>query len=275
MRRADLMTCFRAVVLVALLPGVGWAARSAEFLTRTYTEAESGSTLPYRLFKPLGYDPETEYPLVLFLHGSGESGTNNTSQINGNIDNLIAHLKMPEYGAFLLAPQTNSGWAWGGDSPSDAIRMTMSVIEQLKQEFSIDSRRLYVTGLSMGGGGTWEVICQHPGVFAAAAPICGWGDTSKASLLVDQPIWAFHDTNDPTVYVQYSREMIAAVEAAGGHPLYSEYPSGGHNAWARAYNESSLYEWMFSQVMVPEPSAMILLAGGLAGLFVLTRRRTR
>ena len=227
-------------------------AALADFDGREYTETGTGLTLPYRLFTPIGYDPTREYPLTLFLHGAGESGTDNVSQVNQNIDNLVRYLKRPEYASFLLAPQTNSGWAWWGDEPSDATRMSLAVMEELQSEFSIDSNRLYVTGLSMGGYGTWEVIWQRPGQFAAAVPICGGGDTSKAALMVDQPIWAFHAANDGVVPVQRTREMIAAIRAAGGDPLYTEYSSGGHGSWIPAYRGMRLYEWMFSQG-APEP----------------------
>jgi predicted peptidase len=261
-----------AVFVVMLLPSVAPAANPNEFLARTYTEPGTGSHLPYRLFVPTDYDPAKEYPLVLFLHGAGESGTDNVAQVNSNINNLFSHVKMAQYSSFLLAPQTNSGWTSYNEDPSPAMRMARSVMEQLKAEYAIDSSRLYVTGLSMGGGGTWETIWQNPGLFAAAVPICGWGNASKAPLLVDQPIWAFHNADDGTVSVSYSREMIAAIEAAGGSPRYTEYPTGGHNAWSRAYNEPALYEWMFAQA-VPEASTTALLATGVVGLLLMAWRR--
>jgi autotransporter-associated beta strand protein len=245
-------TCCVCAILVLLLPRSS-AADVSDFLAGTLTESGTGLQLPYRLYVPSGYDAAKEYPLVLFLHGSGESGTDNTSQVNSNINNLLSHVKTTQYSSFLLAPQTDSGWAWYDDSPSDAIRMTLSVISLLETQYNIDADRLYITGLSMGGFGTWETIWQNPGLFAAAVPICGGGQTSKAPLMVDEPIWNFHNSGDTTVSVTYSREMIAAVQAAGGRPLYTEYQTSGHNAWSAAYNESAMYNWMFSQNLLATP----------------------
>ena len=252
-------------VFVLIAPIALFAASPSDFLARTYTE--SGLTLPYRLFKPLNYDPSKEYPLVLFMHGAGERGTNNTSQINGNIDNLLAHVKTTAYSAFLLAPQSDSSWLSYDEPPSNATRMTLSVISQLEHEFSVDKSRLYVTGLSMGGGGTWDMIGRRPGMFAAAVPICGYGDTDRASVMVSQPIWAFHAADDPTVSVAYTREMVNAVRDAGGHPLYTEYATGGHGIWSTVYNTQSMYNWMFSQsIVVPEPASSILAIIGIVGI---------
>ena len=251
------------VFLISVFPNLSLGANPNEFLGRLYTEPGTGFQLPYRLFKPISYDPLKEYPLVLFLHGAGESGTDNVAQVNSNIDNLLAHVKMSTYSSFLLAPQTNSGWFSYADNPSNSIRTTLNVIGQLENEFSIDTTHVYVTGLSMGGGGTWDIIVRRPEKFAAAVPICGYGDTSKASLLVDQPIWAFHAANDTVVSVQYTRDMINAVVAAGGNPLYTEYTTGGHGIWGQVYNDTQMYDWMFSQYTVPEPTALALWASGL------------
>jgi predicted peptidase len=250
------------------------------FSEHWYTETGSGLTLPFRLFKPLDYDanPEREYPLILFLHGAGESGTDNVDQINGNINNLLAHAKMDEYAAFILAPQTNSGWLTYGDELSNSTRMSLEALELVTEYFRVDERRLYVTGLSMGGGGTWDVIGKKPNYFAAAMPICGYGDESKAVNMVNQPIWAFHAANDGTVSVENTRSMIAAVQEAGGDPLYTEYATGGHGIWGKVYNNDEHYDWMFSQSLVPEPATVGLLLSGLLAVLhgaALGRRARR
>ncbi|MBN2290794.1 MAG: dienelactone hydrolase family protein [Pirellulales bacterium] len=255
--------------------GIAHAANPNDFQARSYTDSGTGNTLPYRLFIPLNYDPQEQYPLVLFLHGAGESGTQNDKQINGNIDNLFNHVKTPEYSSFLLAPQTNSGWYTGGASLSSSLFMTMEVIQELEAEFSIDHTRRYVTGLSMGGGGTFDMVCKRPDSFAAAVPICGYGDPGKAGALVHQPIWAFHAANDGTVPVENTQNMIAAIQAAGGNPLYTEYATGGHGIWGTVYNTPELYDWMYAQA-TPEPSAATMLLVGFAmmlGLRVARRQK--
>lgn len=262
------------VILIICLSEVAFAADPNEFLAGGYTESDTGLHLPYRLFVPLGYDPSHNYPLVLFLHGAGERGVDNELQVNSNINHLLTHVKMQEYSSFLLAPQTppNTNWASWGETPSDSIRMTLSVINQLENEFSIDPNRLYITGLSLGGAGTWNTIRHYRGRFAAAVPICGVTDVSQAPLLVNQAIWAFHGDSDTTISVEFSREMIAALRAAGGDPLYTEYRGVGHASWNWAYNEPLLYEWMFNQA-IPEPSTLILFCMGSGGLCAYVRRR--
>jgi poly(3-hydroxybutyrate) depolymerase len=145
----------------------------------------------------------------------------------------------------------NLDWAaksgTAGKSASTPMRLTLEALAGLRKEFNLDERRLYVTGLSMGGYGTWDVIWREPRLFAAAVPVCGGGDESKASVIKDIPIWCFHGGADPTVPVARSRNMIKAIEAAGGRPKYTEYRGVGHNSWDRAYSEPELPGWLFGQ----------------------------
>lgn len=135
-----------------------------------------------------------------------------------------------------------------GKEPSTPMRLTLEVLGKLQREFSIDDKRLYLTGLSMGGYGTWDLLARHPKMFAAAVPVCGGGDESMASVMKDMPIWCFHGGADPTVPTQRSRDMIKAIKDAGGNPKYTEYPSVGHNSWDKAYSEKELPGWLFDQV---------------------------
>ena len=128
-----------------------------------------------------------------------------------------------------------------------AMRMALEAIEQLRKEFKVDSRRLYVTGVSMGGYGTWDLLWRQPAMFAAAAPICGGGDPEKASLFAGVPLWAFHGGADKTVPTQKSRDMIEALKKAGGTPHYTEYPGVGHDSWTQTYKNPEFYEWLFAQ----------------------------
>ena len=220
--------------------------------------------LPYRLARPVGYDANKKYPLVIFLHGSGESGTDNKIQIQKNIgvptggSVFTLPANQAKYPSFFVAPQAPVGRrdGWRG-IPGQAV---LKLITALETEFSsIDTQRLYITGLSMGGYGTWTLIEDNPKLFACAVPMSAGGDTAKAANIAALPLWNFHGTIDATVPVQESRDMIAAIEAAGGHPKYTEYPNGGHAIWDQAYTEPQLLPWMFGQT-----AATIGADGGLA-----------
>jgi predicted peptidase len=295
--RQGFMSCTWALLFALLLPGISSAANPNEFLAGMATDPDpsTGFQLPYRLFVPLNYDPTKKYPLVLFMHGSGEDGTDNKLQVQRNIDNLFAHVKMPAYSSFLLVPQTIETadpykYPWleyeGIDDDPDkynnpisaSLRTTLSVITGLENTYNIDQSRLYVTGLSLGGGGTWDIIQRRPGMFAAAVPICGYGDTSKASLLVDQPIWAFHAKDDNIVPFECTSDLIDGVKAAGGNPIFTQLNTGGHNIWETAYTDTAVYDWMFSQhTVTPEPGSLVLGASGIAaiGCYLACRRSRR
>ena len=226
-------------VVCAALAGPSWGASASDFLALSYTDA--GGTTPYRLYVPPTYNASKQYPLVLFLHGAGEKGTDNLKQIGGNINNLLAHVKLPQYESLLVAPQAE-GW-WGGDE----TRRAKEIVKLIQTQYNIHPDQVFCTGLSMGGGGTWDMASRFTDEFDVYVPICGTGTFYQyAPLLVDKPIWAFHAADDTTVSVSYSRLMIQAIQNAGGNPKYTEYATGGHGIWGRAYNEASLYQWMYS-----------------------------
>jgi predicted peptidase len=234
----------------------------------------SDASLPGRLYVP----PQATTgprPLIVFLHGAGESGSNNTAQVNGNIDNLLAAAKAR--GAYLYAPQTSVGW-----TSSTVIDRVMSMVERASAEQNVDELRLYATGLSMGGGGTWNIINRHGDQFAAAAPICAVLPATgySAANLAEVPTWAFHAKNDSTVSYTTTRSVIANMlattgEAAPAYPgrpagdfafqsttldlRHTEYISGGHGIWGKVYGTPALYDWMFAHALVPEPNAVTLM----------------
>jgi predicted peptidase len=216
-----------------------------DFEDRRYTDGTN--TLPYRLFVPRDYDPAQVYPLVLFLHGSGALGTDNLQPILQSPAALV--FVKPEnqqiWPCFMMAPQCpdDGSWTYGGPW----LSLTIEAIDALQQEFTVDLGRLYITGLSLGAFGTWDAITHYPGKFAAAIPIAGRGDARLASQCAQTPIWNFHSDDDPVVSVENSRTMIAAVRAAGGDPIYTEYTGYGHDSWDPAYAEPDLLLWLFSQ----------------------------
>ena len=230
-----------------------------DFLARSFTSTKYSSTIVYRLYIPRNYSPSTSYPLVIFLHGSGESGNDNVKQLcNGAIEWADTTCQN-HYPSFVLVPQCPNGSSWyigrNGSTLYDIdatpaktpMLMVIQLIDSLSHEFNIDSNRLYSTGLSMGGMGTWEMNLRYPTKFAACLPVCGVGDPSKADRILNKPIWAFHGSIDPSVPVEGSRNMISALKALGGTPKYSEYPWVQHNAWDYAYKEPDLFQWTFAQ----------------------------
>jgi predicted peptidase len=252
------MKCLLVLWLLAALPAMVRADKPADLLEKkTFTDAK-GKTLSYRLLKPENYDPKMTYPLVVFLHGAGERGSDNTAQLVHGVAEFAKAENRKKYPCFLIAPQcpSNAKWAdvdWGAEKhvmpkePSESGRLTLELIAAAQKEFSIDAKRIYITGLSMGGYGTWDLIARRPELFAAAVPICGGGDEATADAIVKIPVWAFHGDKDTAVKVSRSRNMIAALKKAGGDPKYTEYAGVGHNSWDKAYADAELMKWLFAQ----------------------------
>ncbi len=216
--------------------------------------------MPFRLFRP---EAAGKVPLVMYLHGSGGLGDDNLKQLAfGNIFGTRVWL-LPEnqkrFPCYVAVPQTDRGWARYDLSQQtqgpakvlpglgDGSRMALEVIDALRREFTIDERRIYIMGQSMGGAGTWNVITYRPQFFAAAVTCCGSISTEDGTGSIDTPLWNFHGDSDQTVPVSVSRDRIAARRKAGGHPLYTEYAGVDHNVWEWAFTEPSLVDWLFSQ----------------------------
>lgn len=227
------------------------------FAARTF-KGEQGE-LKYRLFKPAEYDANRKYPLVIFFHGAGERGDDNTKQLVHGMKDFSGDEVQKKFPCFIVAPQCPNGeqWVnvpWSADKhtmpekPADSLQLSLDLLAALQKEFSIDSKRIYVTGLSMGGYATWDIVQRKPDLFAAAAPICGGGDEAGAKAMAKLPIWAFHGDQDTAVKPERSRAMIAAIKAAGGEPKYTEYEKTGHDSWSATYRDPEFYGWLFAQV---------------------------
>jgi predicted peptidase len=223
------------------------------FVEKSHMNAR-GETMPYLLFVPEGYDKTKPYPLVLWLHGGGTRGNDLKLLLAHGDQHGIGFLARADnqarYPSFILAPQCPSNKFWGdseSEQPNAEMSMVLEILDEVRELYSVDSRRLYVMGMSLGGYGTWDIITRRPTAFAAAVPICGGGNTSKASLIAKTPIWAFHGDEDELVNVSESRRMIAALKKAGGQPRYTEYKGVGHNSWERAFREPDFLSWVFAQ----------------------------
>ena len=143
---------------------------------------------------------------------------------------------------------------WGADAhtmpenPSASINLTIGLLQELRSTLSVDTTRIYVTGLSMGGFGTWDIVQRMPNTFAAAMPVCGGADTGMANIIKDIPIWIFHGGSDNVVKTKRSRDMAAALEAVGGKVKYTEYKGVGHGSWGRAYTDKEALKWLLGQM---------------------------
>lgn len=235
-------------------------AISAENVDRyeARTFAGDGLNLPYRLLRPQNYDAKKKYPLVIFLHGAGERGDDNQKQLVHGLSDFASDEAAKKHPAFVMAPQCPLGQKWVDvewsapahtlpEKPSPALAATLNAVAALQSEFSIDPKRIYLTGLSMGGYGVWDALARRPELFAAAVPICGGGDPAMAKQIMSIPIWAFHGADDKSVPVHRSREMVEAMKATGGQPKYTEYPNVGHNSWTQTYASRAVHDWLFEQ----------------------------
>jgi len=191
----------------------------------------------YLLFLPQGYDQSKQrWPLMLFLHGAGESGTNLAKvKVHGPPKIVESKTDFP----FILVSPQSPGFGWNPDTLN-------ALLDDIVRHYRVDKHRIYLTGLSMGGFGTWALAAAHPEKFAAIAPICGGGDPADARKLVGLPIWVFHGGKDQVVPIQRSRDMVDAVKAAGGNVKFTEYPEAGHDSWTETYNNPELYSWFLS-----------------------------
>ena len=216
-------------------------------------KGSQGRTMPYRLYVPERYEKQKKYPLVLYLHGGGGRGDDNRKQVEGGneyiVDLLVSHSTQAKNPSIVVIPQApDDGWV-GADTitPTRYLSLVLDLIKDLESSYSIDVHRRYVLGQSMGGLGTFAILTMQPNLFAAAVPVCGGGDESKAAQIAHIPIWAFHGELDEAVTVERSRNMVAALTKAGGHPKYTEYKGEGHVIWTKVVLEPELVPWMFSQ----------------------------
>lgn len=215
-------------------------------------ETEDGSKLPYRLLKPPTFEKDKKYPLLVCLHGSGGRGNDNRKNLTGTrASQVIAKPDMvKKFPCFAFVPQcpTKGAWRSGRDDRENYVPHALSALDALLKEFgeSMDPRRIYVTGQSMGGVGTYNMLSSRPAFFAAGAPVCGGWKLEDVPKLARTPIWIFHGENDKVVPTKYSRDLHAALKQARAVVKYTEYPGVGHNSWMNAYADPKLWEWLFS-----------------------------
>ncbi len=231
-KRGKLHVFYLLIVFIGILSGKVHAQQTAQTFTW-----QTG----YLLSLPDGYQNDTakKWPLLFFLHGSGECGTDiDKVKVNGPPKLVAAGKHFP---FIIVSPQAQDpdiGWV-----PEDLHRLLVHI----KQTYRVDDTRIYLTGLSMGGFGTWALAIKHPEEFAGMIPICGGGDSSEAWRLRHIPIWCFHGALDNVVPVARDEQMVTAAKRFNPYVKFTVYPDANHNSWERTYNNDSVYDWLLSQ----------------------------
>ncbi len=232
------MNHFTYALIIALLI-------ASRLTTQAQLVADSATLNPteeihYWQYLPDNYatDTTTQFPLVVFLHGGGEVGTDLELVKKHGLPKLIAEGQ--SFPFVLVAPQNPRDQLW-----DDAL--ALAVLDRAMATHRIDPDRVYLTGLSRGGFGTWRLAIQHPDRFAAIAPVCGGGVPDYAQRLKDVPVWAFHGAKDRVIPLSRTVAMVEALLAAGGNVKLTVYPEAGHDSWTETYNNPALYDWLLQQ----------------------------
>ena len=249
----------RFLALSSLLASAGQLWAGGPELYEKATFERGNQKLNYRLLKPAKIEPGKTYPLVLFLHGAGERGDNNAAQLTHGSALFTKAENREKFPAYVIFPQcpNNKRWVevdWSAKAshtspkePSDSMRLTKQMLDEFLKANPVDTNRIYVTGLSMGGFGAWDFAQRYPEIVAAAAPICGGADSDTAAKIKHIPIWVFHGSADTAVWPERSRIMVDELKKVNGTVRYSEYQNVGHNSWTRAFAEPEFLTWMFAQ----------------------------
>ena len=224
-------------------------------------------TLNYRILKPLNYDPSKKYPVHLFLHGAGERGDDNKSQLVHGAKLFLKKENRLKYNSWVIFPQcpSNDRWpslatdSWDNKDdyfpdnkeispPNKTLDLVIKFMDQFIEKKQVNKQRVYITGLSMGGMGTFEMLHRRPDMFAAATPICGNGNAELSKLYATKiHLWIFHGSDDKIVKPEYSFKMAKAIISSGGSPRLTLYENVGHDSWNNAFAEKNYLKWIHSK----------------------------
>lgn len=253
----------RRILFFSLLIGILNNVGAQKLFTDGELTRRDGSIIFYKKLEPRRIKKSKKYPLVIFLHGAGERGNDNKSQLVHGAKMFENKKLRKKFPAFVIFPQCPAGDYWASvdierkdkddpfrfdyrREPTAALKSVFELIQYYIRQPHVDPDRVYIMGLSMGGMGTFESISRHPDWFAAAVPICGGGDLSYVPEFAEKvPVWVFHGALDDIVLPKYSRDMIQEIIFKGGFPKYTEYPDANHNSWDRAFAEKQLLPWLF------------------------------
>jgi len=245
--KASKLTC--SVFMSLLLIGCAQMEKSKMSLvppgsqhSQTF-EKEITKTLScnYLLFLPEGYGQKKQrWPLIMFLHGAGERGSDlNKVKVHGP-PKIVENKK--DFPFIVVSPQCPEDDWWTGK-----VEVLINLLDDIVARYKVDTERIYLTGLSMGGFGTWSLASEYPERFAAIAPICGSGNRIMALRLRDMPVWVFHGAKDKVVPLKESEEMVNAIRNRGGNVKFTIYPDAGHDSWTETYNNQKLYDWFLER----------------------------
>ncbi|UII76566.1 dienelactone hydrolase family protein [Flagellimonas sp. HMM57] len=256
-----IITSFYVTCLLFISMGIT-AQNSSDYQKMIFEK--DGDSLPYRMLLPKDYDASKKYPLIVLLHGSGERGNDNESQLIHGSGLFQKEEVRNAYPAIVVFPQcaANSSWSkvdvkgempnrefvfYEDSEPTKDLLLLEDLLEDLKKRYKLDERRFYVGGLSMGGMGTFELVKRNPKMFAAAFPICGGANPKISKKLTKLDWWVFHGDADEVVPEKYSAEMVKAMKDNDINVTYKVYPGVGHNSWDNAFAEPELLSWLFSK----------------------------
>ncbi|MCB0374169.1 MAG: prolyl oligopeptidase family serine peptidase [Muricauda sp.] len=242
----------------------GFASAQWQSKYEAKTLVDGADTLRYRIMYPKNFDKSEKYPVILFLHGAGERGNDNETQLVHGGKLFATDYLQEQFPAIVIFPQCPKESYWSNvdvdrstypihlkfkynEGPTTPLRMVMDLLDSTIQEPYSDDSQVYVMGLSMGGMGTFELLSRKPETFAAAVPICGGGDPNSVGVYAkNTPLWVFHGAQDNVVNPLQSMEMVSALLKAGVYPKFTMYDFANHNSWDPAFAEPTLLPWLFS-----------------------------
>lgn len=257
-------------IFISCITGSAFSQEKSEYTKHWFIKGSD--TLPYRLLLPKNYEASKKYPLILFLHGAGERGNNNEAQLTHGWKLFLQDSIRNNYPAIVVFPQCSADSYWSNveivndtfsgsngsgnkrgfafsknGTPTKSMKLLLNFVDELKENYKLNAKQLYVGGLSMGGMGTFELVRRKPKMFAAAFPICGGANPETANSLKKAKWWVFHGAKDDVVPFISSQIMVDALKASGANVKFTLYPNANHNSWDSAFAEKDLLYWLFSQ----------------------------
>ena len=230
------LTILLSLALMSLTAGSAFCDDQPQKATRLDVQVKV--QMDYLLYLPQDYDKQEKFPLMLFLHGAGERGNDLQKVKAHGPPKLISAGK--QFPFIVVSPQCKEDMWW------EPIEL-MALLDEIESKHKVDADRIYVTGLSMGGFGSWRLAAYAPNRLAAISPICGGGEIYWAKGIAHLPVWAFHGAKDTAVPVERSQAMVDALKKDGGNPKLTIYPNAGHDSWTETYDNPEFYDWLLAQ----------------------------